>query len=122
MARVLVVEDDPTILSLVSEILRDEGHEVASASGGHAGLALLEPVLPHLILLDMRMPGMDGWGFAAELKARGVSVPVVVMTAARDAAKSAAEIGAAAYVSKPFDIDEMASIVESTLRTAGTPA
>jgi two-component system, OmpR family, response regulator len=122
VARVLVVEDDPTILSLVCELLRDEGYDVASAASGHAGLASLEANRPDLIVLDMRMPGMDGWQFATELKARGIEIPVVVMTAARDAERSASEIGAAAYVSKPFDIDEMASLVHATLRATGAPA
>jgi CheY-like chemotaxis protein len=112
----LVVDDDPTILSLVSDILRDEGYEVLSAGGGQAALDVFEQgAAVDLVVLDMRMPVVDGWAVSHELKRRGVDVPIVVMTAARDAAQSARQIGAAAYLAKPFDVDDLVSRVQATL-------
>jgi len=60
----------------------------------------------------MRMPVLDGWGFARELAARGVKVPIVVMTAAQDARRWAEEIGAEGYVAKPFDLTDLLAAVE----------
>ena len=103
---VLVVDDDPEIREIVSEVLGSEGYTVVTANNGLEALAVLEKVQPCAVLLDMRMPVMDGWGFAKEAKARGHdNIPVVVMTAARDARTWAAEIGARRFVPKPFDLD-----------------
>jgi DNA-binding response OmpR family regulator len=60
----------------------------------------------------MRMPVLDGWGFARELGARGMKVPIVVMTAAQDARRWADEIGADGYVAKPFDLTDLLAAVE----------
>ncbi len=67
---VLVVDDDPAILTTVSEILQFEGYAVRTATNGAEALRLVEHARPWLILLDMRMPVMDGWGFARALRAR----------------------------------------------------
>jgi CheY-like chemotaxis protein len=93
---ILVVEDDPSILEMVVQILQDEGYPVVSATNGADGLAETNRTRPSLILLDMRMPRMDGWEFAAALRARGIAAPIVVMTAAEDAKKWADEVGARA--------------------------
>ena len=108
---VLVVDDDPGILSTVSDILEFEGYHVALAGNGVEGLRVVERVLPSLVLLDMRMPVMDGWGFARALKERGIVLPIVVMTAAQDARRWAQEIGAAGYVPKPFDMSDLLNCV-----------
>jgi CheY-like chemotaxis protein len=68
--------------------------------------------MPELMLLDMRMPVLDGWGVARELKARGIRLPILVMTAAQNARHWADEIGAAGYVAKPFELPELMSAVE----------
>jgi DNA-binding response OmpR family regulator len=110
---VLVVEDDPDLLALVEMLLADAGHRVRTAPEGRAALARVEEELPGLILLDMRMPGMNGWDFARELRARhGSPCPIVVVTAAEDARRSAEAIGADGFIAKPFDIDEVLAIVE----------
>jgi CheY-like chemotaxis protein len=108
---VLVVEDDPDILSTVADFLEFEGYRVERAINGVEGLRVVERIVPALVLLDMRMPIMDGWGFARALKERGLPVPVVVMTAAQDARRWAQEIGAAGYVSKPFDLSDLLDCV-----------
>jgi len=109
---ILVVEDDPSILEMVVQILQDEGYPVVSATNGADGLAETNRTRPSLILLDMRMPRMDGWEFAAALRARGIAAPIVVMTAAENAKKWADEIGAEGYVSKPFHFPELLETVE----------
>ena len=101
--RILIVDDDAAIRMTVSEFLQDEGFDVRTASNGREAIAIIERERPTLVLLDMRMPILDGSGFAAELRARGIELPLVVMTAARDARRWAEEINATAYVAKPFD-------------------
>jgi DNA-binding response OmpR family regulator len=96
----------------VTDILEFEGYSVVQAGNGAEGLALMEQVQPSLILLDMRMPVLDGWGFARRLRERGSGPPIVVMTAAQDARRWAQEIGAAGYVAKPFEVDDLLATVE----------
>ncbi len=116
--RVLVVDDEPDIRATVSAMLEIEGYDVAEAANGVDALQAIEGHPPDVILLDMRMPVMDGWGFAAELRRRGHSTPIVVMTAARDAAHWAAEIAAAAFVAKPFGFDDLITAVEQVAPTS----
>lgn len=110
--RVLIVDDEPDIRATVSAMLEIEGYEVSEAANGADALHAVEEQSPDVILLDMRMPVMDGWGFAAELRRRGHATPIVVMTAARDAEHWAAEITASAFVAKPFGFDDLISAVE----------
>jgi CheY-like chemotaxis protein len=109
---ILVVDDDASIRAFVEMALSDEGYEVLEAADGGAALALLETVRPAVILLDMRMPMMDGWTFAQKYGARpGPQAPIIVITAARDAANWAAQIGADAYLSKPFEVEALYACV-----------
>ncbi len=108
-----MVEDDVSILDMVMQILRAEGYPVVGAKNGVEGLAECDRRPPSLILLDMRMPRMDGWEFAAALRARGIASPVVVMTAADNAKRWADEVGADGYVVKPFEfLDLLASVAK----------
>jgi CheY-like chemotaxis protein len=111
-APVLVVDDDPSILRTVAEILAFEEFPVATATNGAEALQVLERSKPWLVLLDMRMPVMDGWGFMREIRARGLTLPILVMTAAQDARSWAEEVLAAGYLSKPFDMDELLTAIE----------
>jgi CheY-like chemotaxis protein len=111
-APILVIDDDPSILDTVSEILEFEGYLVQTAANGAEGLRYVEQSAPALILLDMRMPILDGWEFARALKERGIALPIVVMTAAQDARRWALEIGATAYLAKPFELLELLDTVE----------
>jgi CheY-like chemotaxis protein len=108
---ILVVDDDPAIRETIVDILELEGYPVVGAADGAQALTQVEQALPWLILLDMRMPIMDGWAFSQVLKERHLRVPVVVMTAARDARPWAQQIGAEDYLAKPFDIDQLVSKV-----------
>jgi CheY-like chemotaxis protein len=109
---VLVVDDDPAIRAAVRDLLEDQGIPVETATDGQDALAKVAQRLPRLVLLDMRMPVMDGWGFAAAMRDAGLVAPVVVMTAAADARRWADEIGAIGVVPKPFGIDELIGAVE----------
>lgn len=111
-ARVLVVDDDPSILDTVTSILASEGFDVMAANGGEQALGLLSSWHPTLVLLDMRMPIMDGWAVARAMKESGSKVPIIVMTAAESAKKWADEIGAAGHLAKPFLLDDLITCVE----------
>jgi CheY-like chemotaxis protein len=110
VSRILVVDDDPSIIAIVSEILVSEGHEVVAAENGADALAKAGDEA--LVLLDMRMPVLDGWAFAREFRAAGKRAPIIVMTAAENARRVAEEIGADGYLEKPFEIDEVIAAVE----------
>jgi two-component system chemotaxis response regulator CheY len=115
-APILVVDDDQTILNTVAEILHLEGYPVTTASNGAEALQAVERTEPSLVLLDMRMPILDGWSFARQLRARGVDTPILVMTAAQDARLWAEEIGAEGFLAKPFDLMELLDAVASLRR------
>jgi two-component system chemotaxis response regulator CheY len=104
---ILVVDDDAGIRDTVSEILDLEGYAVETAADGEEALQVLEHSSPAAVLLDMRMPVLDGWGFAKAVKERGLQVPILVMTAARDARRWAEEIDADGHLSKPFDLNDL---------------
>ena len=109
---VLVVDDDTSILDTVSSILSGEGYDVVSAATGEEALAAVARKHPLLILLDMRMPIMDGWAVARALREQGIKVPIVVMTAAESAKRWADEVGAEGYLAKPFGLDELLATVD----------
>lgn len=113
---VLVVDDDPDILDLMAEALLDAGYPVAKAKHGAEALERINEEEPQLILLDMRMPVMDGWTFAKVFRERyGRRIPIVVVTAAEDSRLRAAEIGADGHLGKPFDLEQLYEVVTSTL-------
>jgi len=118
---ILVVEDDPDLLALLEMILSEAGRRVRTAREGHAALARVGEEMPGLILLDMRMPGMNGWEFAREFRVRhGRACPIVVVTAAENARRRAEEIGADGWLAKPFDLDDVLHMVARFLGPSGT--
>jgi two-component system chemotaxis response regulator CheY len=112
---ILVVDDDEAVRRLLSWALTDEGYAVLEAPDGAVALARAQEAAPGLILLDMRMPVLDGWAFARRYRARpGPHAPIVCVTAALDPAAAAArgaQIGAVATLSKPFDLDDLLAVV-----------
>ncbi len=110
---ILVIDDEPEILHTVAIILEFEGYQVEQASNGAEGLDCIERNPPSLVLLDMRMPVLNGWDFARILKEKGVQLPIVVMTAAQDARRWAQEVGASGFIAKPFDVDDLLTTVGS---------
>jgi two-component system, chemotaxis family, chemotaxis protein CheY len=109
---ILVVDDDPEILAMLRDFLESEGLAVRTAANGAEALESLDEVAPALILLDMRMPVLDGWGFAQKVRERKLAYPIVVMTAAESARRWAEEIGATGYIAKPFDVNELLQTIE----------
>ena len=122
-ATVLVVDDDADILSLVEFALASEGFVVKLAANGREALDRLTDGLPDLILLDMKMPILSGWEFAREYRdLYDHAVPIVVLTAAEDASRRAAEIGAEGWVGKPFDLDNLLGVVRQHTAKRGPRA
>ncbi len=109
---ILVVDDDEAILETVVDALTFEGYAVETATNGAEALDAVARARPSLVLLDMRMPVMDGWGFAERVHQDGTDVCILVMTAAQDARRWAGEIGAQGYLAKPFDLGELLDAVE----------
>lgn len=115
--RILVVDDQPANLRVVGTLLSRHNYEVLTAGNGEEALALASAQMPHLILLDMMMPGMDGFELLARIKLRPelLGVPVVFLTAAqdRDLLLRAFDAGAIDYVTKPFMPEELLARVNS---------
>jgi CheY-like chemotaxis protein len=110
---VLVVDDDDASRDVIGLLLSDEGFPVATAANGLEALARVDENSPSLILLDMRMPVMDGWEFARAYRARpGRHAPIVVITAAPSARDRMKEIQAAGFLAKPFDLSDLIQIVQ----------
>lgn len=119
MAPILVVDDDPAILDMVTWALTEEGFEVQGATQGAEALAAIECQLPSLVLLDMTMPVMDGWEFSRRLRERyGHRIPIICMTAAKDARRRSQEIEAEAFLAKPFDLEDLFACVEQYARAS----
>ncbi len=117
--RLLVVDDDPGLLLAVSETLRAEGYEVATARRGAEALVQVAQTIPDLIISDIRMPGMDGYQLVRNLRsnARTRLVPIVFLSAKDETADriEGFRAGVDAYVTKPFEPDELAAVVLAIL-------
>ena len=105
-----VVEDDASIRSALEIALESFGFAVTLAGDGREALESIEKQRPSLVFLDMRMPVLDGWGFAEEARARGFDPPIVVMTTREQAQKTAQDIGAVGSLGKPFALQELLTI------------
>lgn len=117
MARILIVDDDPALLRLLSLRLREEGHEVLDAASGEAALARLDQELPHLLITDLRMGGMDGLELFEAVHRRHPLLPVLMLTAhgtIPDAVK-ALQKGVFGYIPKPFEARELMNEVARAL-------
>ena len=109
---VLVVEDQDDIREFVALVLQSEGYCVATAGNGAVALEEVGRKPVQVVLLDMRMPVMDGWAFAdAYRRQPGPHAPIVVLTAAQDAEARAAQINADDFLGKPFELDDLISVV-----------
>jgi two-component system, chemotaxis family, chemotaxis protein CheY len=121
VTRILLIDDDEAIREFVSMALGDEGYEIITAANGAAALDLIERHPPSLILLDMRMPILDGWSFAEFYRQRpGPHAPIIMLTAAQDAADCAAQIDADGFLAKPFDLSALLDLVDRYTRRMRT--
>jgi CheY-like chemotaxis protein len=117
--RILIVDDDESIRQIVRLCLTDEGYDVAEAGHGQAALALVGDFRPSLILLDLRMPVMDGWEFARRYRSTpGPHVPIVAFVAALNAEQECADLPTAGILTKPFDLDDLLQAVRTQLPLA----
>jgi DNA-binding NtrC family response regulator len=109
MHRILVVDDERDMRWLLMRVLRDQGFEVVTAEDGQAALEQISHEAPDVVLLDLKMPGLDGIQVLEQVKAMEPHVPVVIVTAYGDlpSAIQAMRLGAYDYLTKPFDHDEM---------------
>lgn len=112
-ATVLVIDDQPGIRRLLTEVLAEEGYTVHTASNGYEGIAVSKEIRPILTLMDMKMPGMDGIETLRELKRLGLGDKVLMMTAygELDLVNQAREMGAFGYITKPFDIIALCQMI-----------
>jgi two-component system response regulator MprA len=116
--RVLVVDDDPPLRRMLERTLAAEGYAVTTAGDGGAALVEVERTAPDLIVLDVTMPGIDGLGVCRRLRAKGVSTPVLMLTA-RDAVPdrvTGLESGADDYLVKPFAVEELIARLRALTR------
>lgn len=118
--RVLVVEDDTSIVDFVRAALEDEGYAVRSAKHGAVALEIAETFRPDVILLDLRMPIMDGWSFV-ELYRRKVSDPgsIVLLSAVHESPEIAENLHAEAVLPKPVDLDVLLATVRRCVSSNG---
>ena len=119
--RVLVVDDEESITELVATTLRYEGFQVEVAASGHDALAAATSFRPHLIVLDVMLPDLDGFEVQRRLAADGLRVPIVFLTARAEteAKVHGLTMGADDYVTKPFSLEELVARVHAVLRRSG---
>ncbi len=117
----LLVDDDPTLLAVLARRLAREGYEVLTAPSGAQALTQLEQRWPSLLIVDLMMPGMDGFELCARVK-RIADLPIIVLSAvdASEAKVRALEDYAEDYITKPFDPDELVARVQRVLRRSAT--
>jgi len=123
-ARLLVVDDEPNIVELLSASLRFAGFEVETASGGLEAVDTARSFRPDLLVLDVMMPGLDGFGVVRRLRQEGDRTPVLFLTA-KDATEDKVQgltLGGDDYVTKPFSLEEVVARIRAVLRrTSSSP-
>ncbi len=116
---VLVIDDDWRIRELMQLALEDSGFSVTTAADGSRAIALIQDERPAVLVLDLTLPGADGFAVAEAVReVHGDQVPIVVVTADNSAREKADAIGAVGHLGKPFDLDELTQLVEQAIRGA----
>lgn len=120
--RVLVVEDDPSIRLGLEEILKGESFEVFSCDRGDQALVHYERFKPHLILLDVMLPGMNGYDICKALRKKNVATPILMLTAKGQEIDKVVglDLGADDYVTKPFGVRELLARIHALIRRSST--
>ncbi len=124
MARILIVDDEPTILMLIGMMLKREGYEVVEAKDGEECFSKLKEKKPDLILLDVMMPGQDGWEICRKIKGaretRGIPVAMFTVRTSEDSMEKSMEYGADAHINKPIDKKELFDTIKRLLGKASS--
>jgi DNA-binding response OmpR family regulator len=121
--KILIIEDDPHILLGLEEILKSEGHEVAVCPRGDRALDAVAKHRPSLIVLDVMLPGLNGYDVCKQLRAKKVATPILMLTAKGQEMDKVIglDLGADDYVTKPFGVRELVARIHALLRR-GQPA
>ena len=121
MAKILIVEDEPDMVEGLRDNLVYEGYEVMSAADGETGLLRAAKESPDLILLDIMLPGKNGYQICREMRSKGINVPVIMLTAKSQEVDKVLglELGADDYITKPFSIRELLARIKAVLRRQG---
>jgi two-component system alkaline phosphatase synthesis response regulator PhoP len=121
--RILLVEDEPSLVTTLSDRLRSEGYEVEAVGDGEAALAHPSTGFVDLIVLDVMLPGRSGLDVCRDLRQRGVQTPILMLTARSQVVDRVVglKIGADDYVTKPFEMIELVARVEALLRRGRAP-
>ena len=120
MSRILIVEDEPVLLRALADNFRFESYEVLTAEDGEAALCLVKEKNPDLLILDLMLPRMSGYDLCRRLRAEGVEIPILMLTARGEEADRVVglDLGADDYVTKPFSVRELGARVRALLRRA----
>ena len=121
LGKILVVDDEDNVVEVLSEYFSNQGYTVTTASGGEQALRTLPEFRPSVVLLDVRMPGLDGLEVLRRIRAMDKSVSVIMVTANEDVelARETLNLGAFDYVAKPFDFDYLDQAVTMALIQSG---
>jgi len=125
LGRILAVDDEASVLEVLSEYFAEQGYHVETAGSGPEALARLGQARPDIVLLDVRMPGMDGLEVLKRLRTGDPALPVIMVTANEDVdlARETLKLGAFDYVSKPFDFSYLEQAVTlGLIQSTGGPA
>lgn len=117
-SRILIIEDDPAVAYSLRDGLERDGHQVSWKNKGEQGITHVVEQMPHLIVLDVRLPDMSGFDVCRELRAKGVQQPILMLTVQREESDKVMglEVGADDYVTKPFSLRELRSRINAMLR------
>ena len=117
MARIVIIDDDPSILGLMVQVCRQMGHEVVARGSGREGMAAVGEVRPELLLVDLKIPDMNGLEVIQECRREYPGTAVVMVTgfASVETAVEAMKLGAFDYLTKPFELDDLRRTVERAL-------
>lgn len=112
--KILIVDDEPALVKVIGIKLRVSGYEVITALNGHEALSLIRSEKPDIVLLDVIMPGMNGFEVLQKLRVFS-KLPVITVSARPEYSRQAINLGANAFVAKPFDIDDLLKKIEQLL-------